>query len=197
MTFPTTNRERALEALRVVLSEIPGVHFVDRQTIQEELLSDAQLPAILIDEGRTDYTWEERHGRRALGARTTVTLDLQCRAPRRTDGPGAAVSTAREIFIGAVIEELANNPELICQLEGDVAPVAHVRDAARTFVADYPPVPHPFARALITLELQLTECPADRRAKTAWQQLIIDLVYPYPGDPEEKRKSFVLEIPSP
>lgn len=197
MTFPTTNRERALEALRVVLSGIPGVRFVDRQTITEELISDPQLPAILIDEGRTGYSWEDRHGRRALGALATVTLDLQCRASRRADGPGADVSTTREIFIGAVIEELSNNPELICRLEGEEAPIAHVRDCARTFVADYPTATHPYARALITIELQLAECPADRRAKTAWQKLVIDLVYPYPGDPDEKRKTFELDFPSP
>ncbi len=189
-------REQALEALKTVLQGVPGVRFVDRQTITEELVSDAQLPAILVDETRTEYKWNERHGRRALGARLGVTLDLQVRAQRRTDGPGANVSTIREAFAFAVIEHLTNNPELRCQLTNEPNETPHVQDCAAGFVVDYPVAKHPFGRCLITFEMQLTECPADNRGRTSWKQLVIDLVYPHPGDPEEKRKTFTLDIPS-
>lgn len=189
-------REQALEALRSVLQGLPGVRLVDRQTITEDVVADAQMPAILIDETRTEYSWDERHGRRALGARIGITLDLQVRAGRRNDGPGAAVSTAREAFVFAVIEHLSNNPSLRCQLTGEATATDHVIDCAGGFVVDYPPTTHPYGRALVTFEMTLTECPVDARGRTAWQTLAIELVYPYPGAADEERKTFTLEIPS-
>lgn len=174
MSFAVSQRDRMLDALVAVLQGLDGVRYVDRQAITAETVSDAQMPAILIDEVRTQYRWYERHGGRAMGLRSVLVLDLQARATRRTDGPGANTSTARELFANAVLGHLADNPTLNVQLDGEEEAVDHAYDIATQFDVRYVRMEDPYVRALITLEAE--PCPEvfDGRTYTDWQQLILD-----------------------
>ncbi|MFU8806657.1 MAG: hypothetical protein ACNA8W_22805 [Bradymonadaceae bacterium] len=164
MTWEQSNREAMLEALKEVLEGIEGVRYVERQAITHSMVADPQLPAIIIDEAQTRYRWLERHRTRTSHASTGVVLDLQIRASRRTDGPGANTSTVREAFIARVIRELVDRSTLN----------STARDVGDIFDVRYMPVDAPFARALITIRADLEEV-FDDRVRTNWKKLIVDI----------------------
>lgn len=161
MNWDTSNREAMLEALKEVLSGIDGVAYVDRQAVQRKMVSDAQLPAIIIDEAKTKYRWLERHGDRTSHVSAGIALDLQVRASRRSDGPGGNVSTVREAFVSRVILELVEK----ATLNGTAL------DAGHKFDVDYLPAPAPYGRALVTIAVDTQEV-FDERVRTVWQSFV-------------------------
>jgi hypothetical protein len=184
--FQTSQREALLEALKKSLSSMEGVNFVDRQDISRDMVADEQLPAIIIDEQSTNYEWFDRHGNRDMDFASTLVLDLQILAERK-DGEDWNVSTVRETFAAAVMTHLADNAELIEQLDGESQAQPHARDVASSFSVRYPRVPAPYARALISITAQSQEV-FDGRAKTEWDTLVADLYRyddPPPDDPED------------
>lgn len=174
MTFASSSRDLMLDALVAVLQDLDGVRYVDRQAITPDLVADTRMPAILIDEVRSEYSWYERHGRRAMRVNSVIVLDLQARAVRRTDGQGPNISTARERFTNAVLNHLANSADLTTQLDGEAAAVAHAYDVATQFSVRYVKMPDPYVRALVTLVAQPCAQVYDDRTYTDWQQLILD-----------------------
>ena len=173
MTFATSQRDQMLDALVAVLRGLEGVRYVDRQAITRELVTDAQMPAIIIEEVGTNYRWIERHGDRKMRVRSGIVIDLQARARRRKDGPGGNVSTARENFVRAVLNHLANNPMLQTQLAGEDESTPHAYDTSHLFDVRYVREADPFVRALITIQVD-TDDVFDSRTRTDWQQLILN-----------------------
>lgn len=170
----TSSRERLLEALASALRSLEGVKYVSRQAITPDLLSDAQLPAIIIDESNARYRWLERHGERCAEVSNALVLDLQVRAKRNPNAPGGNPSTVREAFVAAVIAHLAHHATLTVQLPGEDEPCAHARDVASQFDVQFVAAPSPYARALITIRAD-TYDHFDSRARTNWTQLIADI----------------------
>jgi hypothetical protein len=176
MTFPrTSGREAMLQALAVVLGSIPGVKTVDRQHILNEMLAEAQLPAIRIEEVGTQYTWKHRQQPRLVAeVVSTLILDLQLPAPRQRKGPGQEESSAREAFVHAVLGKLASNPTLVCQLVGEPAPASHAQDVTSGLeVAQvrYPKTEGGWARALVQLSVRHEEV-LDEQPSGAWQHVL-------------------------
>lgn len=163
-----------LDALVAVLQGLDGLTYVDRQGITPELVADTQMPSVLVDEVRTQYRWYDRHGGRSIGATCALVLDLQARATRRTSGQGPNISTARELFVNAVLNHLANNPTLNTQLDGEAEAADHARDIATRFDVRYVRAPAPYVRALVTIEAEPCVERFDDRTKTDWQQLIVN-----------------------
>jgi len=161
-------REVMLEALKSALEQIKGVRFVDRQAITPKMVSDRQMPAIIIDEDSTSYAWAERHGSRTMTAIDTIGLDCQVMC-RRGDYEGDP-STVRQAFAWQVMNQLANHSTLdgVC------------KDAALRFNVQYPPSDYPYARAIVALSVEYHEA-FDGRAQTEWQQLILSTTEPVPG----------------
>lgn len=157
-----------LEALKSVLEQVPGVRLVSRQAITPDLVSERQMPAIVIDEHQTQYTWAERHGQRMMRVVDTIGLDCQVLC-KRGDYRGNP-STVRQAFAWMVLNQLANNPTLggTCM------------DAALRFNVQYPAADYPFARAIIALSVDSAEA-FDDRPQTEWQKLILSTVDPQPG----------------
>ncbi len=180
--FPhTSGRERALEALKCVLEKIPGIEHVDRQAMAFDMVSDDRLPAILIVEGATNYTWRRRK-ERVSKTQDTLTLDVQLRAPKQKQGLWHQASTYREALVYRILSELANNPQLECQLEGEQASTCHVDDVlddgerqapfARVSYIQEPP---PYARALITLTPKYLESVGTSpTSQVTWESLILE-----------------------
>ncbi|MDZ7703361.1 MAG: hypothetical protein U5L04_02625 [Trueperaceae bacterium] len=171
--FQTSQREALLEALETSLSKLSGVNYVSRQAISRDLVADAQLPAIIIDESSTQYEWYDRHGDRDLEFRSTLVLDLQISA-ERVDGGEYNISTVRETFAAAVMTHLTEHAELIEQLDGESQSQAHARDVAPSFTVQYPAVQAPYARALVSTTAISTE-QFDGRVYTEWDTLVADL----------------------
>lgn len=182
-------RERMLRALAHVLSDITGVRTVERQAIESKMVTEAQMPAILIDEVTTRYRWGgSRPGDRTLSLVAVLGIEVQIQTRR---GPRASVneSTVREAFVEEVLQTLVDNPQLRCQLDDEDAPVAHCRDCARQFDVRYIPGPGNFARALITASTEL-EAIYDRRPRTEWQRILLTL---YPTDDSGAEPEYVPE----
>jgi hypothetical protein len=161
-------REAMLEALKNALEQVPGVRYVDRQAITEQLVSDHQMPAIIIDEDRTEYTWMERHGTRTMRAVDTVGLDCQVLC-QRGDFRGN-VSTVRQAFAWQVMNTLANASTL-----GDAC-----KDAALRFAVRYPETDYPYARVIIGIVVDGYEV-FDEREQTVWQKLTMQTTEPQDG----------------
>jgi hypothetical protein len=179
MSFPrTSGREAMLQALAAVLRSIPGVKTVDRQHILSEMLAEAQLPAIRIEEVGTQYRWVHRQQPRLVAeVISTLVLDLQLPAPRQRKGPGQEESSAREAFVAAVLGKLASNPTLICALEGDEAPCAHTQDVTMGLeIAQvrYPKTEGGWARALVQITARHEEVMAEQPSG-AWQHVLWSL----------------------
>lgn len=162
-----------LEALKTVLSGIEGVKFVSRQAITSEMVSDAQMPAILIDETLSRYTWASRSGARTMDVGCVLGLEVQVRSIR-AKGNSVSESTVRELLVNEVIQTLVHNSRLICQLPGEAEEQAHARDVADQFSVRYVPGAGNTGRALITITSYFTAV-FDRRTKTEWQQLFLEL----------------------
>lgn len=176
MTFDaiTSQREEMLEALAYCLGTITGVRKVCRQAITEEMLSDAELPGIIIDEAGTTYEWEERHLGRHSRYVSTVVLDLQARCQRTSGARFGNVSTIRELFVWAVINHIANNPRLLCQLTGEDESMAHCEDAGLTFGVEYAETDFPYVRAMLAITVTGYDQFDDRAANT-WVQAILTM----------------------
>lgn len=121
--FPQTDREACMEALRTVLQSIPGVGKVYRHGETPKEVSAANLPAIIIVEGKVKY--RKHNDRRRFLASFPVFLSFLTMSQRTRAAPGGNLSTVREAFASVIITTLLENPELICQLEGEAEPVKH------------------------------------------------------------------------
>ena len=174
MSFATSQRDLMLDALVAVLQQMDGLNYVDRQAITPELVADSRMPAVLIDEVRSDYQWLDRHGSRSMRVRSVIVLDLQARAVRRTDGQGANISTARERFTNAVLDHLANNPNLIVQLASEDEAADHAYDVMDEVAVRYVRMKDPYVRTLITVSAIPCAQVYDDRTYTDWQTLILD-----------------------
>lgn len=177
--FPRTSaREEMLQALKAVLQEIPGVKTVDRQHILSEMLAESQLPSIRIEEVGARYQWTHRQQPQLTAeVSSTLVLDLQLSAPRQRRGPGQEESSAREAFVHIVLTKLAQNPTLLCQLDGDPSPRAHARDVSvGTALADvrYPKTEGGWARALVQITVRHEEV-FEEQASGAWKHVLWSL----------------------
>lgn len=162
-----------LNALVHVLAQIDGVVLVRRGQLEEALLSDGQMPAILIAEGLTTYTPETRHaGVRTYDVISTLTLDIQVRTQKRTGDIDHQASMLREALVDQVINVLANNPMLLCQLPEEDEDTEHCYDALfGACRVTYPPSESGYANALLTH--QVKQCVKyDTRKRTKWKELI-------------------------
>ncbi|MFB6374486.1 MAG: hypothetical protein ABEN55_15510 [Bradymonadaceae bacterium] len=183
--WPTSNREEMLEALAEVLRGIPGVQYVDRQDIQpEKMVSEGQLPAIIVDEEKATYRWEDRHGERSMKVNSGLVLDLQAYAERRSDGAGYSTSTVRELFVARVLHELAHEPELVVQLADENKAQQHAQDVAVEFDVRYPRVSPPKCRALVTIQAFHYEV-FDDRQRTAWEKIVTEIAPPEDDTPPD------------
>lgn len=172
-TYETSAREAMLEALKTVLSGIDGVKFVSRQAITSEMVSEAQMPAILIDETLSRYSWISRAGQRTMNVGCVLGLEVQVRTIRAR-GNEVNESTVRELLVNEVLQTLIHNSRLICQLPGEDEDTAHARDVGEQFSVRYVPGNGNTARALITITAEFTAV-FDRRTKIEWQQLFLEL----------------------
>ena len=150
---PHSGREKALAAMASILGSMTGINYVGRQDIVPDLVSDAQMPAILIQEISTAYRYTRRTPERAAIFTSLLQLDLQCKAKRTSTVQEGDVSTIRELFAWEVMNALAKNARLNVQLSGEGAAVNHARDAALDFSAQYVPVPFPYARILLSVTM--------------------------------------------
>ena len=172
-------REKALEALRVVLSQVEGVRHVDRQDLQPAMVGEQQLPAIILDEVRARYVWVERATVRLAQITSIVILDLQAIAPRLSRREEPARATTRIAFEEAVLSALADNPMLRCQLPGESEEVDHAQDVLPAgdagMFADCRALKTPedgdYTRSQIALRLVLHDT-YDGRQRTNWRRLI-------------------------
>lgn len=173
--WTTSRRDRMLEALKVVLEQIPGVQHVDRQDLDPEgTLPEARLPAIIIDEERTRYDWTDRHGDREMNVQSGLVLDLQAQAPRSGDRAGYQISTVRELFVQRVLEELADEATLTVELDGESSPTPHADDTLLGAEVRYPAVEPPKTRAIISLTVWTDET-FDGRVHSTWTEIAADI----------------------
>lgn len=164
-----------LEALAEVLRGIQGVQFVDRQDIDPtSMVSEANLPAIIIDEERSQYEWAERHGAREMAFASSIVLDLQAYTRKSGDRAGYQISTVRELFVARVLNQLANEATLTVQLADENQPQSHADDVALQFDVRYPKVKPPQCRALVSISAHGEEVFDDRQVND-WKTLAADL----------------------
>ncbi len=188
----TQARERALEALKTILKAVPGIRTVDRQGLRPEMLTEGNLPAILITEGQTTYEASVKGNTLEMTARDRLTLDVQARAPRTASAKGAAydASTTRALYVGAILSTLAKNRALHVQLEGEDEAREHAQHLGApnkqgTFAKVTPaPEPEPFCRALIQIEMSTIDAHVMSEG-TPYTKILLALVEPdAQGDPD-------------
>lgn len=174
--FAVSARERMLRALEAVLGTIPGVKHVSRQAISSDMVSAPQLPAILISEERTTYTWataRQAQGRKLMVS-SAIALDLQI-GTRRGRGHELGESSAREAFVDEVLQTLIDNPELEVALEDGAEPEPHCRDAfAGAAQVRYVPGSGEYARAIVVIRVDL-EATYERRSTRTPNTLLVEL----------------------
>lgn len=160
-----TDRNTMLNALRATLEGIDGVRHVARQDVDEDLVADEQMPAILISEGNTTYSVANRHGPRKYYVTSVITLDIQVRTRRKNGKAQNNASEIREGLVDAIIATLVENATLdgACYdaLFGDVR-------------VSYPTTDAGYANALLTHTVR-QEVTYDQRKKTVWQTLVSTL----------------------
>lgn len=180
--WTTGSREALLEALRVVLGGIEGVKTVRRHPPTHELnVAENEAPAIFIDDSKASFEWLERHGRRVIGTRNAIILDCHAialnQAGRRhyTDAP-----TLRNAFARRIMFELANNPRLEVQLEGEDGVQPHAKDVAHSFQLQTVPIPPPWIRFALVIQGNVDDC-LDGRTKTDWERILLCIQPETPG----------------
>lgn len=171
--WDTSNREALMSALEVILEAgMPGVKTVRRQSLERECLAEPELPAVLIDELSSSYTWEHRHCEQELRLVTVLVFDLQAMSKRSKAEPLGNVAKLREAMVAQFLTVLQNNPTLEVQLEGEDEPQPHVVDAFNGAEVRYMKTKYPTARALVTVRM-LTSENFRNEVTSNWQQLIL------------------------
>jgi len=168
-----TKRERMLRALEQYLGDLPGIKRVRRGSLDDEQLSDKELPGIVIIETNTDYQWEHRHPSRRLKSRNRILLELQWKARKEGLGQRAKLSKYREMFVGAVLNHIVNNPTLTLTLEGESEEECFARDLTSEIAVSYPLVEYPNISALVALNAIGTEV-FDDRVVGAFNQAVLE-----------------------
>lgn len=159
-----SNREALLEALvHVIREEWPWLRTVRRQSLERECLAEPELPAVLIDEAQTDYSYDHRHHEHELRANLVVVFDLQVQARKTKAKPLGDVPTIREIMVSQLLRVLQNNAALKTLLpavsEADSAAQAenHAIDAFNGCTVRYVKSKFPTVRALVTVRMLTSE----------------------------------------
>lgn len=172
-TAPISEVEKMMRALVQILRTAPGSPFktVSRDIIQDKPQPQEQLPAVIFDDSRFTYTYQDQHGRGRVAEVTgVIVFDLQGSA--RTHGArglGFRVSELRSALVQALASILANNTGLTCQLDecGETAPTQHcLKIGARLEVQHMPEAP-PLTRSLVSASVTLVEC-LDAREWALW-----------------------------
>jgi hypothetical protein len=187
-----TDRNDMLRALAHVLSGIEGVKHVRREDITNDMVSDSEMPTIIITEGRTTYKPKARHGvRRTYDVMSVLTLDIQVRSVHKAGRIENSASELREGLVDQVISTLLHNPTLNCSLEKGEAARDYCYDAMSGQFQVVPvEVDSGYANALLTHTVW-QHVVYDDRPRTLWQTLVsrlrkhTDEDYPTPNEPRD------------
>lgn len=168
---PLSEGEKLSRALLQVLRESGYFKTVSRDIIQEDLLPENLLPAVVFDDVRVRLEWLDQHNRgRMWEARGTITLDVQgvARSHRERE-IGFDLSSMRSALAHAVLLVMANNNGLVTTLEeaGETAPEKHCISIAQEVEIQHVPIAPPFTRSLISVSVHYVET-MDQRAWRAW-----------------------------
>lgn len=183
-TWTPGNREKALEALRIVLGGIDGVVTVRRAPPPRTLnLSDNELPAIFVDDSQTNFTWLDRHMRNLIRTQSAIVLDCHALAPSvQGRHQYSTAATLRNLFARRIMLELADNALLTCQIPGtDDEEVPHVRSIAKSFQLRTVPIPFPYIRFQLIVELDVDD-DLDQTVRTEWKNAILEVQPERPGE---------------
>lgn len=168
---PLSEGEKLSRALLQILRESGYFKTVSRDIIQEEILPENLLPAVVFDEVRTRLEWMDQHNRgRYWEARGTITLDVQgvARSHRERE-IGFDLSSMRSALAHAVLLVMANNNGLVTRLEdaGEEAAEKHCISIAQEVDVQHIPTAPPFTRSLISVSVHYVEA-NDLRAWREW-----------------------------
>jgi hypothetical protein len=155
-TYP---REKVLEALVKVLKD-GGFNSVFCDAITDKMVADADMPAAIIEEVTESLT-RVTAGRekRIFRVNSLLVIDLQGKVKTETGKRNGSLSKYRNLMSRQLLRILANNPALVCQLEGETASEAHCLDCAASFEVSYNSegASLPYCRALVPITVQFDE----------------------------------------
>lgn len=171
---PVSEVEKLMRALTRVILEAEGTPFkhVSRDVIQEDMVPADQMPAVIFDDSRLTYTYQDAHNRdRIAHVSGTIVFDVQ--GTTRSHGgreTGFAVGQLRNALVHALSLILYNNRRMVVQLPecGETTPEAHCQTIGAQLDVQHIPVAPPLTRSLVSATVTLVET-LDQRAWVAWR----------------------------
>lgn len=177
--LPVSSTELLMRALAQVIRTAPGSPFkqVTRDLIQEAMLPDAQLPAVVFDDSRLTIEYQDAHNKdRIAQVSGVIVFDVQGSA--RSHGArelGFKVGETRNALVQALALILYNNRRMVTTLAdaGEAAPTAHCINIGARLEVQHVPEAAPLTRSLVSASVLLVES-LDQRDWAIWTPGVLE-----------------------
>lgn len=171
--LPVSATELLMRALAQVIRTAPGSPFkqVTRDLIQEDMLPETQLPAVIFDDSRLTIEYQDAHKQgRIAQVSGIIVFDVQGSA--RSHGArelGFKVGETRNALVQALTLILYNNRRMVTQLveAGETSAASHCLNIGARLEVQHIPEPAPLTRSLVSASVVLVES-LDQRDWAVW-----------------------------
>lgn len=173
---PISEVEKLMRAITRVMREghpsTPSpFRLVSRDVLQDEMVGADQLPALIFDDSRLSYTYQDAHNRdRIVRVEGVIVFDIQGMArSHNAREVGFRIGEMRNALLTWVMLQLLNNRRMVVQLDecGETQPEAHCTNIGNTVDVQHIPTTAPLTRTLLSVNVSLVES-LDLREWAAW-----------------------------
>ena len=176
---PVGQVERMMRALALILTTAPDTPFktATRDLIQEAPLGADLLPAVVFDDSRLVYEYQDAHNKgRVAKVSGVIVFDIQGEAKSHGGrGLGFKVGEVRNALVHALATILYNNRRLEVQLPecGEETPQTHCLGIGESLQVQHVPEQAPLTRSLVSATVTLVET-LDQRVWAEWSPGLLE-----------------------
>lgn len=173
---PISEVEKLMRAITRVMREGHSTtpspfRLVSRDVLQDAMVGHDQLPALIFDDSRLSYSYQDAHNRdRIVRVEGVIVFDIQGLAKSHNAREvGFKVGELRNALVQWVMLQLLNNRRMVVQLEecGETQPTAHCTTLGPTVEVQHIPTDAPLTRTLLSVSVSLVES-LDLRTWAGW-----------------------------
>lgn len=173
---PLSEVEKLMRAITKMMREgVTGspspFKMVSRDVLQEEMVGHDQLPALIFDDSRLTFTYQDAHNRnRICQVQGVLVFDIQGIARSHNEREvGFRVGELRNALVQWVMLQLLNNRRCVVQLTecGEEEPTQHCTTLGSTVEVQHIPTQAPLTRTLLSVTVSLVES-LDLRTWAGW-----------------------------